>query len=312
VTDQRLIEVAWPGLGIAVTAELDDRNAVLAQAVWDALPYRSLQGHALVAGHHLYHVVPIHSVLHLPAAYRVDRRTVPDGTLFCSRLQHLGIKYGPLTEPMSATPIGQIAPDDLDTLADAGRAVWESVYSTKKPVVAEVRRAGETSGHHLPRLRASEPEADELIGDLHAETELIWLDPPQELADLHDGRIASGAGSYGTVLTTLLFVNGETRPLGYNAYGGLVRAAHEGMPLESLRHMARTLVAVPAEFLAYCGMETLGRFTDRVLDVLDRIEDRDDFVAVSAHMALYLNCLGGWNLHLFPWHLGDAMVQAGR
>ena len=69
---------------MAVTAELDERNAALAQSLWDALPYRSLQGHALVAGHHLYHVAPIHDLLHVPATYAVDRRTVPDGTIFAS------------------------------------------------------------------------------------------------------------------------------------------------------------------------------------------------------------------------------------
>ncbi|MER6808667.1 hypothetical protein ABT299_05255 [Spirillospora sp. NPDC000708] len=306
----RRIEIGWPVLGVTVAADLDERNPALADAIWDALPYRSLQGHALIAGHHLYHVTPVHDVLHLPAAHRVDRRTVPDGTLFCSRLQHLGIKYGELTEPMAATPIGRVAEGDLDALADAGRAVWESVYSTKKPVVAEVRRAGEPGGHRVPRLAAADPEMDALVADVHAETERIWLDAPQELVDLHDGRIASRAGTHGTVLTTLLFVNGETRPLGYNAYSGLVRAAHEGVPLEPLRRMARALIAVPAEFLAYCGLERLGAFTERLLDGLDRLDRRQDFAAVMAHMALYVNCLGGWNLHLFPWNVGDHLRQA--
>jgi hypothetical protein len=30
----RRIEVVWPSLGITVTADLDDRNATLAQALW--------------------------------------------------------------------------------------------------------------------------------------------------------------------------------------------------------------------------------------------------------------------------------------
>ncbi|MFF3343699.1 hypothetical protein ACFYWW_34310, partial [Streptomyces flavidovirens] len=50
----RHIEIAWPDLGITVTAKLDDRNRELVDALWESLPYRSLQGHALVAGEHLY------------------------------------------------------------------------------------------------------------------------------------------------------------------------------------------------------------------------------------------------------------------
>ncbi|GAA2397110.1 cucumopine synthase-related protein [Nonomuraea africana] len=306
MTTPKRVEIGWPALGLAVTAELDNRNAALAQSLWNALPYRSLQGHALVAGQHLYHVAPVHDLLYQSAPYKVeDRRAEPDGTLFASRLQHLGIKYGELTEPMPATPIGHVIPDDLDSLLEAGEAVWEAVYTTKKPVIAEVRRAGGVGGHSVPRLTAAAPEVDALIGDLHAETERIWLEPPQELVDLHEGRIASCAGSYETVLTTLLFVNGETRPLGYAAYGGLVRAAYDGMPLGPLRQMARVLIPTPAEFLGYCGLEKVWDFTRRTLDCLDGIGDRDDFTALMAHMTLYLNCLGGWNLHLFPWQLGD-------
>ncbi|WP_217369241.1 cucumopine synthase-related protein [Nonomuraea antri] len=286
---------------MTVSATLDERNLALSEALWDALPYCTLQGHALVAGRHLYHLAPIHGLLHLPATHRVDRRTVPDGTVFCSRLQHLGIKYGELTEPMTATPVGQVAEADLDVLAEAGQAVWEAVFSTKKPVLAEVRRADTATGHRLPLLGATNPQVNALIRDVHAETDRIWLQAPRELVDLHEGRVASGAGSFGTLLTTLVFVNGETRPLGYACYGGLVRAASEGMPMDALRHMARVLAGTPAEFLGYCGLENLWGFTRRMLDLLDSIDDRDDFTALMAHLALYVNCLGSWNSHLFPW-----------
>ncbi|MFF3343704.1 cucumopine synthase-related protein, partial [Streptomyces flavidovirens] len=37
--------------------------------------------------------------------------------------------------------------------------------------------------------------------------------------------------------------------------------------------------------------------------------DRDDFLAVVSQMALYINCLGGWNLHLFPWDAADTLRQ---
>ncbi|MEV0621884.1 hypothetical protein AB0I81_51795 [Nonomuraea sp. NPDC050404] len=313
MTDTKRLEITWPGIGITVAAELDRRNPALAQCLWDALPYRSLQGHALVAGYHLYHLAPAHSLLHTEAQYRVDRRTVPDGTLFCSRLQHLGIKYGELTEPMMATPIGRVIEPDLDALAQAGREVWHSVYTTKEPVIAEVSRAGQPAGHVLPRLPIGDPELNQLAKEVHAETVRIWLDPPQELLDLHAGRIPSGAGSYETVLTTLLFVNGETRPLGYSCYGGLVRAALDGMPMPWLRQMTRQLAHTPAEFLGYCGLDRLWDFTQRLLAGLERLDCHEDFAAIMAHMALYCNCLGGWNLHLFPWEAGAHLrrLQAG-
>ncbi|MFC9993484.1 hypothetical protein [Nocardia sp. NPDC127526] len=308
-TSGRQLEIAWPGLDITVTAELDGRNPELADALWEALPYRSLQGHALVAGQHLYHVAPIPSLLHLPASTRIpDRRDAPDGTVFCSALQHLGIKYGELTEPMPASPVGRIRPEDMPALLAAGQAIWDSVYANNEPVLAEVRKAGTEGGHRIPHLTAADADANRLIHDVHAETERIWLDPPAELADLHGGLIPSGAGTFDTVLPTLLFVNGETRPLGYATYGGLVRGAVQDMPMDSLRHMARLLVGIPAEFLGYCGLEKLWAFTQRFLACLDNL-DRDDFLAVASQLALYVNCLGGWNLQLYPWATGDHLRQ---
>jgi hypothetical protein len=142
------------------------------------------------------------------------------------------------------------------------------------------------------------------------ETERVWLQPPPELASIHSGLIPSGAGSFDTVLTTALFVNGETRPLGYAMYGGLVRAAvTTEIPLAALRQMTRMLVGVPAEFLGYCGLDKLWQLTQRVLEIVDHIDSRSDLVAVLSHMAMYVNCLGGWNLQLFPWDLGDGMRQ---
>ncbi|MEV7616683.1 hypothetical protein [Streptomyces sp. NPDC089799] len=305
----RQIEISWPDLGITVTADLDGRNPALADALWESLPYQSLQGHALIAGEHLYHVSPIPALLHTPHTTRIpDRREAPDGTVFLSGLQHLGIKYGTLTEPMPANPVGQIREADIPALQEAGAAIWDAVYSTKKQIRAEVRRAGEPGGHSIPKLPAAHADAAALIADVLTETEKIWLAPPPELDDLHRGIIPSRAGNFGTVIPTLLFVNGETRPLGYASYGGIIRAAVQGMPMDSLVHMTRLLVGVPAEFLGYCGLEKLWEFTQRFLAVLDDL-DRDDFYAVASHMALYVNCLGGWNLQLYPWETGDHLRQ---
>ncbi|WNJ62769.1 hypothetical protein [Nocardia seriolae] len=160
----------------------------------------------------------------------------------------------------------------------------------------------------MPHLTAADAEANRLIHDVHAETERIWLTEPAELAGLHRGLIPSGAGSFDTVLPTLLFVNGEIRPLGYASYGGLVRAAVQGMPMDSLRHMTRLLVGVPAEFLGCCGLEPLWAFTQRFLACLEHL-DRDDFLAVVSQLALYVNTLGAWNLHLYPWDTGDHLRQ---
>jgi hypothetical protein len=143
--------------------------------------------------------------------------------------------------------------------------------------------------------------------DIHTATQDIWIDPPPELLAIHEGHIKSRAGSYDQYLSTLLFVNGETRSHGYCVLDGLVRAAQQQeFSLEHLKWLTPNFVCVPSEFLGYCGLDTLWEFTQQLLGVLDILQSKDEYLALISSLALYANCLNAWNLHLFPWHLGEA------
>ena len=308
----RQIEIEWLPLGISVTADLDDgpgaRNPTLVDLLWAKLPYRSLQNHALVSGNHLYHLVPHPELIYTEPSTREDRTLSPDGTVFLSQLQHVGIKYGPLTEYLSASAIGAVQATDLADLRDVGRACWEAAYRTKQVLEVRMRRTGDESPIPAlpPARRAADPEVQRLINDIHAETERVWLDPPAELIDIHAGRIRSRAGSYDQYLSTMVFVNGETRPLGYCALNGLLRACQsETISLEVLCELTPNLIKTPAEFLGYCGLEIQWDFVQRSLASLPRLTTKTDYFALIATLALYTNCLNTWNLHLFPWELGD-------
>lgn len=54
----RDLKMKWPKLDVTVTVSMHDMNPALVDLLWDTLPYRSLQTHALVTGDHLYHLVP--------------------------------------------------------------------------------------------------------------------------------------------------------------------------------------------------------------------------------------------------------------
>ncbi|MFI5932100.1 hypothetical protein [Actinoplanes sp. NPDC051494] len=304
----RQIEIAWESIGAKIRINLDDtRNAELVEPLWASLPYRTLQGHALVAGDCFYQVAPAHDLLHAVADHRVDRQIQPNGTVFCSAVQHLTVKYGELTEPMPAAPIGMVVPEDVDSLPKIGQMIWDAVHGNGAPVIAQVRRVEGPAGHGVRLLPAQAGRVGELIARIAAETERVLVDPTDELVDVHAGRFPSGAGTKGSVLTTLVAVNGETRPLGYVSYTGLVRAARlTDITLASLIDMARILLVKPTEFLGYCGLNTLWEITEDVVAALDDITTREDFLALMGQMATYVNALGAWNLQLFPWDLaGD-------
>ena len=54
---------------------------------------------------------------------------------------------------------------------------------------------------------------DELVAELRAETDRIWLDEPEEIRAMRLGIFTSDAGSYGQYFSNMVFVNGDMRAL---------------------------------------------------------------------------------------------------
>lgn len=306
----RQIEIEWPVLGYKVTADLvETKNPNLVQLLWDNLPYNSIQSHALVSGDHLYHLVPFWRSVWEPAMQKEDRTQSPDGTVFLSQLQHLAVKYGHLSEYLPAAAVGQVIPEHIPILKQAGQAMWEAAYRTKQVVEVRVVRKGERpASFALPAApRCDSAAVGELVAEIVAETARIWIEPPKELIDIYNGHIKSGAGSRGQYFTTMLFVNGEQRPLGYCAFGGLIKSAfNTNLDVDQLKQIAGNFMKVPAEFLGYCGMDTQWHLTQRTMAVLPELKTMSDFVNLMSAMGTYANCLNAWNLHWFPWHHGDS------
>jgi hypothetical protein len=304
----REIEMEWLPVGIKVTARLfEDRNRRLADLLWDALPYNSLQNHALVSGHHLYHLVPLVELIYTAADEKEDRTQSPDGTLFLSQLQHLALKYGPLSEYIPAAPVGRVIPEHIPLLHEAGRACWHAAFRTKEVIEVRVRRRDVAAETYPLRWNRCElpPDVAALVSRIRSETERAWIKPPSEIVRLHDGDINSRAGSYDQYFSTLVFLNGETRPLGYCALNGLVRMCkNDKISLDVLREMTPTFIRTPAEFLGYVGLDTLWHFTQETLRVLPHLQSKEQYVTLVGALALYANVLNTWNLQYFPWRHG--------
>ncbi|MEV0053630.1 hypothetical protein AB0H34_24400 [Saccharopolyspora shandongensis] len=209
-----------------------------------------------------------------------------------------------MTEPMPTAPIGRVEQADIDVLAKVGQAVWDSMHGNGEPIIAEVRRLGGPGGHSVRRQVCQAEPVRELVDKIAAMSEVAMVEAPPELIELHQGRRFSGAGTRDSVLTTLVFVNGETRPLGHMTYTNLAKAARSvDIPLSGLIEMAKLLLIKPTEFLGYCGLEALWELTQQVVSALGAVTEREDFIALMEQMALYVNTLGAWNLQLFPWEL---------
>ncbi|TQV92189.1 cucumopine synthase [Cordyceps javanica] len=324
----RRINISWPQLNITVTAEMrDDVNPTLIDLLFENLPYRSLQNHALVSGDHLYHLVPAEKLIYAEPDYKVpDRTTEPDGTVFLSGLQHLAVKYGPLTEYLPAAPCGNIVPDDMEKLRTAGRGVWKACNETKQVIEVIVWNADQPKPKgriplKLERVGVS-PEVQDLVAAIHQETEASWSGISKDLTNVHQGLSPSQAGSKGSYFATMIFMNGEIRPLGYNILNNILKiaATHPNFDLEQLAALYTVLASVPSEFVGYTGAKYLFLAHEAISAMIERSvllnrnkEDaREDLLAMVSAFAKYVNLLNAQNLHVFPWKHTEEYPISGR
>ncbi|KAF5855941.1 hypothetical protein ETB97_008165 [Aspergillus alliaceus] len=131
----KLILDKWPKLNMTATVKMHGLNPTLVNFFWDTLPFRSLQTHALVSGNHLYHRVLPEALIYSNPQYNVPGRAdEPNGTVFLSKLQHLAIKYDPVTESHPAARCANIIPEDLEKLRWVGHELRRCQYETKQPI----------------------------------------------------------------------------------------------------------------------------------------------------------------------------------
>jgi len=146
---------------------------------------------------------------------------------------------------------------------------------------------------------------------IEKETEKIQYTPPEEVLKIfHYGIIDSGAGSYGQYFTTMVFAEGDCRALAfYNANNLLIIAEEESFTLEHLKIMARLYLPLGSEFLGYCGLEKIWKFTQDVLGALDTLTTKDDYKELINALNTYVAVVHGWIHHYFPWNIGELFPQ---
>lgn len=137
----RKMKICWPELNISVTGVLaDNLNRELCDDIWNALPLKGIQDHAVVTGKSMYAWVPIISVA--PVNYRESICDSPIGRIRFS--QNTGnkfiIQYGPTTETLLVPVLGCVTEEDIVKLSEVGEAVRQSTFFTKELIWIEIER----------------------------------------------------------------------------------------------------------------------------------------------------------------------------
>jgi len=153
-------------------------------------------------------------------------------------------------------------------------------------------------------------ELEKLKREIDSEIKRIWLEEPAEIKKIFAGIIDSGAGSYGQYFTTLVFMDGEVRALGYLCLTGILQAIDDSnFDMAHIRKLSKMLVPVCAEFLGYCGLTKIWDFNRRFLELLDKVESKDEIREVVRSLVLYVNRIHGWIHFRFPWGFGTQFRQ---
>jgi len=308
----KYITLSFSPLNLRIRAKLlEELNPKLCEIVKNKLPYKSIQCHALVAGEQLYHYTPIIEAVTYKAKIREDKIKQPVGRINMSSLELLSIKYGKITEYLTSVPVAQVVQEDIQKLVKVGRLVWESIFETKKLITATVSLENQKIPSNLiglnkPDFKSSNKKIDNLVKKIYKECEKIWLSPPKEIIDIHNGFIKSQAGSYNQYFSTMIFVNGELRQIGYNAFGGILKVlTSKNISLMQAKEIPKPFTEIAAGFLGYCGLEKLDNFSQKALKLIKEARSKKEIIEIYRALCMYANRLHGWSLHYFPWKLGQ-------
>ena len=298
----------------SITIQLrDDKNQDLCNAVWQHLPYASIETHTVVSGKNIYHQIPVVSPFFVEGDEFLKRQDAPIGTVFLPDVQSLFFKYGDVSEQNSHPAIGHVIPEDLATLQEVGVLCWEAIYTTKEPVVIVARRTEEKVALQDVQFNLVDPDSvshpvfRQLIQDMNEEIERIWYTPPAEIFNIFAGKVDTRPGSYGQFLSGLMIMAGEVRAItGIAIVGGLLRACQDpSSNLQVLKVMTKNLMLMPTEFVGYCGLSNVWKFAKTIFDEWDHLASKEEYFSVMSSFATYINQLNIWVLHYFPWDIED-------
>lgn len=142
IKNGRKIRMTWEPIGITVDAYLAvNENPELCNDIIQALPFSTVQDHAVVSGESMYAWAPVVSTA--PVHVRERQCDAPVGRIRFSQGtgNKIIVQYGDVTEDIATPVLGEIIPEHADRLPAVGKAVLESTFGTKEPIWLKVELA---------------------------------------------------------------------------------------------------------------------------------------------------------------------------
>jgi hypothetical protein len=139
----------WPDMDAEVHIELlEDLAPRICDAMWQALPFSTVQGHALITGEMMFATTRVSLIARENVTLYTEMGV--GGCYFGSFSNSLGIIYGNVTEPEGQSVWGRIGEGEHELLRAVGVRVWQNLVApfgdcrlnpvAKHPIVVEATR----------------------------------------------------------------------------------------------------------------------------------------------------------------------------
>jgi len=123
-----MMTMAWPALEAKVRVQLlEEKAPTICNFLWDALPYESVQAHALISGFMVFATSPVFTLAR--ENVQLFTELAVGACAYGPGSQNVVVAYGPLTEPEGISVWGQVLEEDWPTLRRVGRRAWENLVA---------------------------------------------------------------------------------------------------------------------------------------------------------------------------------------
>lgn len=140
--NDKFIVIRWPSLETEVKAKLlTGLNPSACKAFIKTLPNKSIQSHAVVAGHQMY--CPYRLIIDESECAYESMERQPIGRINIDLdFQYLSVNYGEVTEAVPALAIAQVIEEDIDKLSVLGEKVWNNLLFSNDYILVQFEYLG--------------------------------------------------------------------------------------------------------------------------------------------------------------------------
>lgn len=151
----------------------------------------------------------------------------------------------------------------------------------------------------------------DVIAELDAERERIWLTLPEDVRDLGNGIIPRLTGPKKQYFTSLLYADGEARTLADEVLWGLIEISRKPeADLDTLKLVVNQIVDYKADFFDFVGLPLTCKWTHRYAEGARAAQTLEEFREVTGAALSYMNRVHMWIQSVFPWGIASAFPRA--